>query len=165
VIRPATAADAAAIAAIWNHYIRDTLVTFNSAEKPVEEVADLISTRAASGHGTLVAERAGVVTGFATYSQFRGGVGYTASVEHTILLAPDAGGGGVGRALMEAICTHAAANGHHVIVAGITARNKAGQKFHAAMGFETVGHMPQVGRKGGEWLDLVLMQRILENPA
>lgn len=163
-IREARDADAAAIAAIWNHYIRHTHVTFNSAEKPVEEVAALIAARAPR-HGTLVATRDGAVTGFASYSQFRGGVGYRASVEHTILLHPGQAGQGTGRHLMAALLAHARAQGHHVMVAGVSAANPAGQKFHAAMGFEPVGHLRQVGQKDGIWLDLILMQRLLENPA
>ena len=66
MIRPATPADAAAVAAIWNHYIRHTTVTFAATEKAEAEVAALIATRPAF----FVAETAGAVAGFSTYAQF-----------------------------------------------------------------------------------------------
>lgn len=161
MIRDATPADAKAIAIIWNHYIRDTAVTFNAAEKSVAEVAGLIGSRQAAGRVFLVAERDGAVQGFATYDQFRGGVGYAHTMEHTIQLAPDAGGRGIGRGLMQRLEAQAAATGVHVMVAGVTADNGAGRAFHAALGYVEVGVMPEVGRKFGLWMNLVLMQKIL----
>ncbi|PJF09025.1 GNAT family N-acetyltransferase [Pseudorhodobacter sp. MZDSW-24AT] len=160
MIRAASAADAEAVAAIWNHYIRDTVATFNSAEKSVAEVAATLAARQVQ-RCFLVAEGAGGVLGFATYDQFRGGVGYAHSMEHTVLLAPGAQGRGVGRALMAAVEAHATKAGAHVMVAGVTAENAAGQAFHGRLGYHEVGRMPQVGRKFGRWMDLVLMQKIL----
>lgn len=160
MIRNATSGDAEAVAAIWNHYIRDTVATFNSAEKTVEEVIATIATRQVQ-RCFLVAEAQGRVQGFATYDQFRGGIGYAHSMEHTVLLAPEAGGHGFGRALMRAVEAHATSAGAHVMVAGVTAENAAGQDFHTKLGYVQTGLMPQVGRKFGRWMDLVLMQKIL----
>ena len=47
------------------------------------------------------------------------------------------------------------------MVAAITGDNPEGAAFHAAMGFERVGFLPEVGWKAGSWRDLVLMQRRL----
>lgn len=160
MIRPADAGDAGAVAQIWNHYIRATVATFNAAEKTEAEVAATIAARQVQ-RCFLVAEVAGAVQGFATYDQFRGGVGYAHSMEHTVQLAPGAGGQGLGRALMAAVEAHATSAGAHVMVAGVTAENAAGQAFHAKLGYVEVGRMPQVGRKFGRWMDLVLMQKIL----
>ena len=51
MIRDATPDDAHAVADIWNHYIRNTLVTFNFAEKSVVDVAADLTARQAQGHG------------------------------------------------------------------------------------------------------------------
>ena len=155
-IRPARAEDAAAIAAIWNHYIRETVATFNSAEKAEEEVARSI----AANPCFLVAEGQGV-DGFATFFQFRGGVGYRHTMEHTILLRPGAEGRGHGRALVTALEAEARAQGAHSLFAGVSGENPDGVAFHAALGFETVARLPEVGFKYGRWMDLVLMQKRL----
>ena len=157
MIRPAEARDAGAVAEIWNHYIANTAVTFNSSVKPVEDVAALIAEREAF----LVAEVDGAVAGFATWGQFRGGIGYRYTIENTILLRPNAGGKGLGRALMEALCAAAKAKGHHSIWAGVSGENPEGVAFHAALGFTQIARLPEVGHKFGRWMDLVLMQRML----
>lgn len=158
ILRPARATDAAAICAIANPIIRDTLITFTTAEKTPEGVAEEIAARLP---GYLVGEIGGRVLGFASYGPFRGGPGYAHSKEHTILLAPEARGQGLGRALMARLEAVAADNGVHVLVGGVSAANPRGIGFHAALGFVEVGRMPEVGFKAGQWLDLVLMQKIL----
>ena len=98
-VRAAKAADSGGVAAIWNHYIRHTTVTFAATPKTPAEVADLIATRPAF----FVAEVAGGILGFATYAQFRGGDGYARCMEHTVQLAPDASGGGLGGICLDAV--------------------------------------------------------------
>lgn len=160
-IRAAGADDAPSIAALWNAVIRDTLVTFNPVEKTVAEVAALIAARAAAGRAFLVAGPPDAVLGFATYDQFRGGVGYARSMEHSINLVPGAWGRGIGRGLMVALEDHARAAGTHVMVAGVSSGNPAGRAFHARLGYAEVGVLPQVGWKFGQYLDLIMMQKIL----
>lgn len=160
MIRRATPDDGAAIAALWNPYIRDTSVTFNAAEKTAGDVARLIADRDALGHATFVAEGPGLL-GFASYAQFRGGVGYATCMEHTVLLAPGARGRGVGRGLVAAVCDHARAAGAHQMIAGVTAENPEGMAFHARLGFAEIARIPEAGFKFGRFIDLVLMQKFL----
>ena len=161
MIREATAADAESVATLWNHFILETLVTFNSARKTVDEVASTITARRMSGHGFLVAENQGRLDGFATYGQFRSGVGYSRTMEHTILLDEAARGRGLGRVLMTAIEDHAHRSGVHSIFAGVSSGNPAGRAFHLAMGYAEVAVLREVGLKWDRWLDLHLMQKIL----
>lgn len=161
MIRPATTADAAAIAAFWNPVIRDTAATFNPVEKSPDDIARMIAERQAAGHGFLVAELDGQVAGFASYAQFRGGVGYARTMEHTVILSPAAQGRGVGRALMAALEDHARGAGVHSLIAGVSAENPAGRAFHAAIGYAVIATLPEVGYKFGRWMDLTLMQKIL----
>lgn len=153
MIRAATPDDADWIAALWNAVIADTLVTFTTEAKTKAAVADMIATRPV----LVLPARAG----FATYGPFRAGPGYAATVEHTILLAPKAQGQGQGRKLLAALMDTARGEQRHVMVAGISGANLDAVAFHAALGFQQVAQMPQVGRKGGQWLDLILMQKQL----
>jgi L-amino acid N-acyltransferase YncA len=88
IVRAAILADAAPIAAVWNPQIIDTVVTFNSVPKSDHDVAELIAQRPCF----LVLEIDEKVAGFASYDQFRGGIGYARTMEHTIILAPEASG-------------------------------------------------------------------------
>ncbi|APX10989.1 GNAT family N-acetyltransferase [Tateyamaria omphalii] len=153
MIRDANRDDAGWIADIWNAVIAHTQITFTTAPKTLDDIENLIDTRV-----MLVLPRQG---GFATYGPFRGGPGYAATVEHTILLDPTARGRGKGRALLTALQARARREGYHIMVAGISGINDVAIAFHAAMGFAKVAHMHQVGRKDGVWLDLILMQKQL----
>ena len=82
-------------------------------------------------------------------------------MEHTVILSARAQGRGVGRALMSAIEDHARASGVHVMMAGVSAENPDGVAFHKAVGYAQVARIPQVGRKFGRWMDLVLLQKLL----
>lgn len=161
MIRPARPEDAAAILEFWNPLIRDTLVTFNPVEKTEAELRETITAKPLSGHAFLVAEEDGAILGFASYGQFRAGLGYARAMEHTIILAPGAKGKGVGRALMAAIEDHARAKGYHTMVAGVSGGNPQGRAFHAAIGYAEVGVIPESGFKFGRYWDLVLMQKVL----
>ena len=99
--------------------------------------------------------------GFATYDQFRAGLGYAQAVEHTVIIAPDAKGQGLAKALMHDLFVRARAQGVHTMWAGVSGENAQGVAFHTALGFETIGILPEVGRKFDRWIDLVLMQKRL----
>lgn len=163
MIRPAIVLDAPAIADVWNPWIRDTGITFNAVDKRPEDVAELIVSRTTAGHGFLVATDAddGAILGFATYAQFRGGIGYARTMEHSIILSPQARGKGLGRALLAAIEKHAAEEGAHQILAGVSSENTDGIRFHLAMGYDECARIRDAGYKFGRYMDLVLMQKFL----
>lgn len=160
-IRRATKEDAARIAAIWNPAICESEFTFNSREKSDADVAGMIVEREAAGHCFLVAEEGGAVLGFATCSQFRPGVGYAHTMEHTVMLAPEARGRGIGRSIMAAVEDHARAGGAHTMFACVSSGNPGAVDFHAALGYAKVALLHEVGWKFGKWLDLHLMQKRL----
>lgn len=155
MIRPATAADAQAIADLWNPWIKDTAITFTSALKTPQDVAQMIATRPAVLTTSDVA-------GFATYGQFRAGIGYATCMEHTIVLSPKAQGRGLGRALLHAVEAHAAQHGAHQMIAGISGENPDAIRFHAALGYTEIARVTEAGFKFGRHMDLVLMRKFLK---
>ena len=158
IIRAAVRADAAAIADLVNPVIRETAITFTTAEKTPEDLAEAIAEVPGRYQ---VAEVDGRVLGYACYFQFRGGPGYARTMEHSIAIAPEARGQGLGRPLMAALEGHAREVGVHSLFAGVSAENPAGVAFHAAIGFRQIAVLPEVGFKFGRWMDLVLMQKFL----
>lgn len=161
-LREATPDDARAVADIWNPIIRDTAISFWPTERCADEVSGIIRTRLSNGRAFFVAVRGERVLGFATYDQFRGGAGYSRSMEHSINAAPEARGHGVGRLLLRGIEDHARAAGHRLMIGGITASNTASIGFHRAMGYAEWGRIPAAGWKFGEYHDLVFMGRDLQ---
>lgn len=161
-LRNATTQDCPAILEIINEEIRDRLATFKSIERKVEDLIDELAWKQERAMPMFVAEGPdGQILGYGTYGLFRSGEGYAYTMEHTIMLAAAGQGQGIGRAIMAALEDHARANGVHSLVAAVSAANDPGVRFHAALGYETVGTMPEAGFKGGKWLDLVLMQKLL----
>ena len=158
-IRPATENDADQIAAIWNHYIRDTIATFNPVEKSSDEIKQMLDEKRANAEPFCVATISDTVAGFATYGAFRGGEGYRFVKEHTIQLRPEMQGRGLGRMLMDAIEAHVKSNDIQSLFAGISAENEAAVKFHSAIGFQHVGKLERVGWKFDRWHDLILMRK------
>ena len=159
-IRAAESFDAAAVADIWNPVIRETEATFNSVEKTREGLIELIAGKRDTGLPVLVACDPAVV-GFALCGQFRGGIGYARTMEHTIMLAPCARGRGIGRKLMAALEEKAKIRDIHSLIAGVSSANPSGVEFHRAIGYKEVARLPEVGFKFGNWYDLILLQKIL----
>lgn len=163
VIRDATADDAAGVLPIYNQAVTETAAVWNDAPSDLAGRAAWIGARLAAGYPVLVAEQAGRVVGYASFGDFRPFDGYRHTVESSVYVAPDLHRQGVGRALLEALIGRARAMGKHAMVAGIEAGNLASLRLHAAAGFVETGRLPQVGRKFGRWLDLVFMQRFVED--
>ncbi|HMS95081.1 MAG TPA: N-acetyltransferase family protein [Tabrizicola sp.] len=162
MIRPAEEGDAAAIAAILNHWILETAVTFNPVPKTEADVRAVIAAKARAGHGFFVAcDPDGKVIGQANYGQFRGGLGYATCMEHSINLSPGTRGKGAGRALIAAVEDHAKTGGVHQMIAGVSGENPEGRTFHERMGYRVIATVPEAGFKFGRFIDLVLMQKFL----
>ncbi|SFH65481.1 GNAT family N-acetyltransferase [Albimonas pacifica] len=156
-IRALTKDDLDAVADLWNPLIRETTITFNPVEKTLDDLREWL---AAPGPA-LGAFEGGALIGFASAHQFRGGLGYRRTYEHSINLAPEARGRGLGRPLMEALFEVLRPTEVHSLIGAITATNAASIALHARLGFSEVGRIPQAGWKFGVFHDLVLMQKIL----
>jgi len=166
IIRDATDDDAASITGLSNALIPSTTVTWTETLETAEHRLDWLLRQRDEGLPVLVAEVEGAVVGFTAYEHFRGEgkwPGYRLTMELSIHVAENHWGRGVGRALIDALVERGRAAGVHVLVAAIDGANEASIRFHERLGFEVVGRMPQTGLKFGRWLNLVLMQRILDD--
>lgn len=157
-LRQAIPDDAPAIADIWNHEIRGGVSTFNAQEKSTDEIATMIISHP---RDFVVAHDHDQILGFGTLSQFRSGVGYAHTMEHTLYVDPIARGRGIGRILIRQLEDMVRLQGAHSLLAGIGSENSGGIAFHVALGFQEVARLPEVGQKFGRWMDLVLMQKFI----
>ena len=164
-VRPATPDDVPAIRDLFNALIDTTTIAWRDHPATLDEMTTWFGEQQAAAHPVLVADIDDHVVGYATWSRFRGGPrfpGYQHTVENTIHVDGARHGRGIGRALMEALLADARARGIHVVVAGVDADNVESIAFHEALGFVQVARMPELGRKFDRWLDLVLLQVILD---
>ncbi|MES2304577.1 MAG: arsinothricin resistance N-acetyltransferase ArsN1 family B [Gemmatimonadota bacterium] len=154
MIRTATLADADALARIYNHYITDTIVTFE--EEPIDgaEMAARLADVVAARLPWIVAEEGGVVVGYAYASRWKARVGYRFSVESTIYLAQAATGKGIGTALYQSLLDLLREGPTHLVIGGIGLPNPASVALHERLGFEKVAQFKEVGIKFGTWIDV-----------
>jgi L-amino acid N-acyltransferase YncA len=162
LLRDARAQDIEEIQAIYAHYVRTGLATF---EETVPDAAELERRRAGlerQGFPYLVVERGGNVLGYAYASHYRTRSAYRHTVEDSVYVDPGAQRQGIGRVLLEALIERCTSLGYRQMVAVIGDSANAGSiGIHAALGFRTIGTLPAVGFKLGRWVDSVLMQRPL----
>lgn len=159
-IRDATDDDAAACAAIYAPYVRDTAITFELDEPDAATFAERIAV-AQHNHAWLVAERDTRVVGYAYGGEHKTRAAYRWSCEVSVYLEVGPRRSGAGRALYEALLARLAGRGYRTAVAGTTLPNEASCRLHRAMGFEPVGTYRAIGWKHGRWHDVAWAQRPL----
>ncbi len=161
-LRDASERDAQGIADIYNHYVRETIVTFEEEEVAPTEIAARLRDTNAAKLPWLVAEREGRILGYAYASRWNGRCAYRFSVEATVYLAPDATGGGVGSQLYKALFEELRQRAFHTVIGGISLPNPASVALHEKMGMTKVAHFSEVGYKFGQWIDVGYWQGVLD---
>ena len=151
-IRDVRASDAPRIAAIYNHYVRETVVTFEEQPVADAEMARRISETTAS-YPWLVWEEDGAVEAYAYASSWKRRSAYRFAAESTIYAAPEATGRGIGSQLYPALIARMRAVGLHCAIGGISLPNPASVALHEKLGFVPIGRFREVGCKRGRWVD------------
>ena len=162
LVRPSTSADIPAVTAIYAKFVTTSTATFEIVAPDELEMSRRRRAVLDRGLPYLVAELEGYVVGFCYASQFRPREGYRYTVEDSIYVRADCIGHGVGRMLLGELISECQAKGCHSMVACICGVNVPSVSLHASLGFQQVGLLPEAGRKFGEWLRLLLMQRPLQ---
>jgi phosphinothricin acetyltransferase len=156
-VRTAVAADAAAIAAIYNEGIVDRVATFETRLRTAGEAAAWLD----EGLPLLVAADGATLLGFARVAPYSDRCVYAGVGEHGVYVARAARGRGIGAQLLTALCDAAADAGLYKLTSRVFADNAPSRAVHRAAGFEEVGVQRRHGRLDGEWKDCVLVERLL----
>ena len=162
IIRDAREADLPTVLAIHNDAVLNGTALWTTQPSDLAGRAAVIAQRRAKGFPYIVAEQDGEVAGYGSFGDFRPHDGYFKTVEHSLYVRPDFQRRGIASGLLERLIDDARALDKHVMVGGITTDNTASIALHARYGFVETGRMPQVGFKFGRYLDLLLMQKILD---
>lgn len=154
--------DLPGILAIYNDVIATSTAVFSELAVTLEDRAAWIAGRREQGYPVLVVRDEGGVAGFGSFGDFRTWPGYRHTIEHSVHVRADRRGQGIGRMLVGALVERARELGKHAMIAGVDADNAASLALHERLGFVVVARMPEVARKFDRWLDLVLLELILD---
>jgi phosphinothricin acetyltransferase len=154
VIRPLTAADYPAVAAVFEEGIATGMATFETAAPAWSEWDE-----AHHAGFRFVAEEDGDVVGWSALAPVSRRACYAGVAEVSVYVAGRARGRGIGRALLAALVAGAEDAGLWTLQAGIFPENTASLALHRGSGFRVVGVRERIGRLDGEWRDVVLLER------
>ena len=161
-VRAATSADMPAVARIYAHHVLHGLGSFEETPPDLAEMARRFETVTGAGFPYFVAERDGVVQGYAYIGPYRPRPAYRFTVENSVYITPGEVGRGVGTLLTERLLQAAVERGARLMVAVIgDSANSASIALHTRHGFQMVGTIRGAGYKRGQWVDTVMMQRAL----
>jgi L-amino acid N-acyltransferase YncA len=162
IIRAAGDGDIAAITRIYAHAVKNGTATFEIEPPDEAEMARRQKALLAKNYPYVVAERSGVVAGYAYASHFHTRPAYRWSIQDSIYVDPQFHGQGLGRLLITRLVADAEARGFRQMIAVIgDSANAASIALHAAADFRLIGTLKSVGFKHGRWLDTVVMRRAL----
>lgn len=161
-IRPYQISDAETIVGILNYYILNSTALYDYKIRTTEQQHAIFDEKLKKGFPVIVATIDYKVVGFGYYSEFRFREAYKFTVEHSVYVAPDEHGKGIGKLLLQNLINLAKQQKLHTMIAVIDAENKNSIHFHEQFGFETVGNIKESGFKFDRWLHSIIMQLMLE---
>lgn len=161
-IRPATAEDAHDINAIYNEFIVDSHVSFDTEPWTDQKRIDWLEKTLRDGYPVLVATDGAGVIGASWCGPWRGKDAYRFSVESTIVLIPGSEGSGLGTTLYRALLQEVAARSFHRAYAIIALPNDPSVGLHRKLGFREIGVLDEVGFKDDRHHSTMLMELKLD---
>ena len=161
-IRKATLDDIGDITEIYNEAILNTIATFDTKPKTVEEQIIWFKERS-DKNPILVVEKNGTIVGWASLSKWSDKSAYSDTAEISLYIFKKHQGQGIGRKLFRAILHEGQKVGLHAVITMITVGNEKSVHLHESEGFFNIGVMKEVGYKFGKRLDVILMQKIYGN--
>lgn len=157
MIRKVEISDAAAICDIYNHYIDNTIVTFDEQSLDAGQMAQRIESISVK-YPYLVYQQADRIVGYAYVGAWKARASFRHTVESTVYVDKDYLGKGIGRKLMIALMDEVEKTDIHAVIAGISLPNQASVALHRELGFKRIGVFREVGYKHGRWIDVVYWQ-------
>jgi len=155
--RPATPADAEAIAQIYNQGIEDRVATFETRLRTAADIEKWFD----GAHPVLVVEEAGEVIAFGATSSYRPRECYAGIAECSVYVARNARGRAAGKVVLLALFDAARAAGLHKLVSCVFPENERSLRLIGSLGFREVGIYYRHGQLDGIWRDVVIVEKLL----
>jgi phosphinothricin acetyltransferase len=155
IIRRIQPGDLPALLEIYNHYVRETPITFDIEPRTLAQRQAWLDSFAPSGrYQCFVAVRNDRAVGWASSHRYNERAAYETTVTSSIYLTPGMTGQGLGRQLYATLFEALSSEDVHRVFGGITLPNEASVRLHRSFGFEPVGVYQEVGRKLGRYWDV-----------
>ena len=164
VTRDARPDDAPAVALIYNQGIADRLATLETEERTTEERLAWLKARGPR-HPVVVAEADGQAIGFGSLNVFNPRRAYDHVADFSLYVERSWRGKGIGACLLLALIERARRIGYHKLVLSAFPFNPAGMVLYAKYGFRVVGVYKEQGLLDGRWVDTIIMEKLLDDPA
>ena len=155
-VRPMCAADAGPVLAVYQAGLDAGDASF---ETDAPSWAAFDETRLPGHRHVATADDTGEMLGWAAVSPVSGRSAYAGVVEHSVYVAPETRGRGVGAALLQALIDSTEDAGIWTIQSGVFPENTASLRLHERKGFRVVGIRERIGCHHGRWRDVVLVER------
>ena len=162
IIRPALLSDLPSVLKIINYEILNTTSIYDYEPRNLEQQTAIFHHKKESHFPFLIAILNGEVVGFGTYGQFRIKEGNQFTVEHSVYVAVNYTGRGIGKMLLEELIALAKKQKLHTMIGVIDSENQDSIAFHEKHGFKIVGTIKESGYKFNRWLDTVFVQLFLK---
>ena len=161
MIRRIEIKDAEEIKDIYNHYIQNTIITFEESPIDIVEMTKRIKTTLEHYPWLVYADYSKII-GYAYASPWNPRSAYKNSVESTIYLHPKEQRKGIGTQLYSKLIEELNELNIHTIIGVIALPNNGSVALHEKLGFQKAGHFKKIGNKFGKWIDVGYWQLIKE---
>ena len=158
-VRPATENDVPVITEIYNEAILNTIATFDTEQKTVEQQLNWFRAHDAS-HPVFVGEFKNQMIAWASLSKWSDRCAYDSTAEVSIYVHKDFRNQGIGKQLMEIIVLEGKERGLHTLISRITSGNEKSIYLHERLGFEQIGVLKEVGKKFDKFHDVHILQKV-----
>ena len=162
MIRAATTGDAQQICEIYNYYIENTIITFESSRLSSDEMKERISD-VAQDFPWLVYQEEDHILGYTYASQWNKRCSYRLTAESTVYVRKGNYRRGIGRRLYTGLLNELKDRAIHAVIGGISLPNEGSRRLHERFGFEKVAHFREVGFKFGKWIDVGYWELVINS--
>jgi len=160
-IRRAELANLEAITEIYNEAILTTTATFDTEPKTASERVEWFQSHD-ERHPILVAVLDGRVVGWASLSRWSDRRAYDDTAETSFYVKAEYRRRGIGRRLKQALIEEASRLRFHTLIARVAEGGRESLHLNESLGFVYVGTLKEVGRKFGKFLDVHILQKMLD---
>lgn len=160
-IRPCKPEEYEEVASIYTYYTQYGNVTMDENVYTGEAIAKWVE-KFNDRENLYVVKRGEKTLGWGIIKRYSDRKGYRFACEYAVYLRPEEVRKGYGSMMKRHLIAESKLMGYHHALVKVWASNAASIGHNLAVGFEVVGRQKEIGFKNGQWLDVIIMQFIIQ---